>query len=386
MAADMYTMTPGSAVADKLQEILTQRKLEARQALLDKLQQDEFSHRRTIDTENLGLRRKEGERDDRKLDLDQFSTMREGTRPGADLSKLDPKYADWLRSQGAVDTLQGTASARMLPAPGDDQGSAAQSIEPPTTSTSSMDVFAGDADYQKQQRIKDAVAMLERDPSFASKSPADKYLAILAATGQNAPAQAIAGDRKVWHMSPAGRLEQRGTIGPQDEVVETSWQPNPTAASRPQYVGTTPDGKPIVMDPDGQFRIAPIAGNPNMPINAKPSAAKVPDLIPPNILGQLRVAAAAPAGPVRARALEAVTREILASARISGSARQTISDVLAYQKQLAEAGQAPLPLKEIMADFDQPIVDDSGKPLPPMSQADKDAIFTILGAVMGEIE
>jgi hypothetical protein len=42
MAADMYTMTPGSAVADKLQEILTQRKLEARQALLDKLQQDEL--------------------------------------------------------------------------------------------------------------------------------------------------------------------------------------------------------------------------------------------------------------------------------------------------------------------------------------------------------
>lgn len=81
---DIYTMTPGSAVADKLQEILTSRRLEARQAMLDQL-----------NTRNV-----ESQMEERKASMDSLAEQRAAT-------------AEWRKAQAqGVTDKQGEVQRR----------------------------------------------------------------------------------------------------------------------------------------------------------------------------------------------------------------------------------------------------------------------------------
>jgi hypothetical protein len=73
----VFTMTPGSAVADKLQEILAARKMEARQAMLDALTKS------NVESE-IDQRRVQGMNDTERAHNDTARTSNDTTRASND--------------------------------------------------------------------------------------------------------------------------------------------------------------------------------------------------------------------------------------------------------------------------------------------------------------
>jgi hypothetical protein len=109
MAQDFNTMTPGSAVADTLQEILARKRAEARQAMLDDITQKESVANMEYRRENmLGLKeQREATSEQRqalgaKTRFDQQQRVeqdaaRKNFLASPDFAQLDPKYQTAIR-------------------------------------------------------------------------------------------------------------------------------------------------------------------------------------------------------------------------------------------------------------------------------------------------
>lgn len=123
MNQDIYSMTPGSAVADSLQEILMRKKLEARQAMLDSLNEENVRSEMQERTDRADTNKmyRTAYSDQRNANIEKMQREKEDNeRIRAGFHKLvsDPSFAQMDPSQQAqfrlADETGDTALARTL--------------------------------------------------------------------------------------------------------------------------------------------------------------------------------------------------------------------------------------------------------------------------------
>jgi len=284
-----YT-SPGYAVAGTLDQILTQRKAEARQAMLDSLnQQNVQSEIRSRDENTQGLTQQRAERaaeykaQAAKL---RMAGIAPGSVSGGDVDFLKENAPSSLTQTGGA-TLPSTSliGASELPG-GDTSGQGAASVEnvpsKPDASIPITSTYAGIPEYQQKKKWQDAVNDLANDPSF--NDPAIQKLlkmeAISPDAEKNMPSllEKLLANRapkdlpENWVVDSSGH-ERKLNTPPGAHVINLPAPPRPAAGRGDQYVGTS-GGNPVVMLPDGSFVVGHLPpgadGSTPMPIEAKP--------------------------------------------------------------------------------------------------------------------
>lgn len=148
---DFYTMTPGSAVADGIQEILARRKAEQRQAMLDQLNaknvQSEMDYRKG-ELENAASTRKTAERAATLREWEARSKMSGGQ--GAD--ELDPTLRDEGMHLGFI-----------------------QKSKPATTTSSSFDLPLNTGEAQSPDDLEAMARKMEAAPPAAAPDAQTHY-------------------------------------------------------------------------------------------------------------------------------------------------------------------------------------------------------------------
>lgn len=160
---DYLTTTPGSAVADTVQALLTQRREEARQAMLDKLNAENVHSDIEYRTGQLGLAK---DRDKWDKEKDALGMIPGGTDPGS----VDPMYAEMARRLGLIRQRPEQAGAEIVPPQAEEvsgeQAAPADGVfrsgveQPFKPSTPAREEFVGDKDYQKQTRAQEDIDAL----------------------------------------------------------------------------------------------------------------------------------------------------------------------------------------------------------------------------------
>jgi hypothetical protein len=275
MANDIYTTTPGSAVADVVQQILQRRKDEARQMMVDRLGIEKFR----ADEDQRGVTNAMNERQEGRMgrmtdaqiaaananrEKDILSTLPHGaTEIGGfspEIQKLlrDRALARMVPGQPPVEEPAPTGSAVEVAIDGRPQGKfpitptmqtpdgeapvfRSKTTAPPPDS----EMYIGSSDFQKagdeRNRMLGTVT-----PELEKDNPLFAQLIRMQAAGVNAPVPgSVSGPKpSVTPIRPNGtaanRVEgERGT-----EFMELN---PPAASSVPsyQYVGTDKDGNPL---------------------------------------------------------------------------------------------------------------------------------------------
>lgn len=104
---DIYTTTPGSAVAQTLQEILLRRREEERQAMLDRLAREEQESSIKFRGDQLGLQRRSADLAQKQFEEAQYQTFLERQRRGATPEDIkNPDYLKRMESEGLFESAQ----------------------------------------------------------------------------------------------------------------------------------------------------------------------------------------------------------------------------------------------------------------------------------------
>ncbi len=210
-ATDFYTMTPGSAVAGALQDILTRRKGEAHQAMLDKMAQEEQSSVISARQEQQDMARKNYELQQQQearqkllneaqmREMDQARHEREmahlatGTRESA----VDPELAAYVRKAGGFrmspespdnpevtgDTVQGASmESEYAGTPKDQEATAARD-----RAASIISQIQNEQDPQKRQALSFQLIQEGVDPRQIPEMLAKQQL--VTASGKVIPVQ-----------------------------------------------------------------------------------------------------------------------------------------------------------------------------------------------------
>lgn len=275
------TMTPGSAVAGQLQQILTSKRLEARQAMIDEMNrrntESEIAYR-DENAKSLAENRaaqaqlrtsqanKEflGELGDNPTNLDPVTA--------AKLAKIAPNR---LQTTPAGSTLP----SKVAPAAGLMVGAGAPSTPLPSEMTDSPAVdrpatntYTGSPAYQKSKAITDQLTSLAGDPAFASLDDTHKLLKISAMFPGSDPAPMLerlmtakssqAGGHQyvVDPANPTKRIDL-GVAGPNDkfEMLPRELR-QPAEPPVMQYWGTDDNtGKRVLVNTyrNGKSQIVP---------------------------------------------------------------------------------------------------------------------------------
>lgn len=258
-----YT-SPGFAVAGTLDQILTQRKAEARQAMLDSLNQQNVQSEISARNENTaGLAQ---QRDAKAADLKQhtadlrLSKMAPGKVDGGDVDFLKSDFPSFLKQTGGA-TLPSTSLIGASELPGDGSGAGAASVEDvpskPDSSIPTTSTFTGDKDYQQKKKWQDALQELSQDPSFQDPS-IQKLLQVesLSPDGQKNMGTTL--ERLLtsrtqqpppenWTVDASGKAHKLDTP-PGAHITQLPNPPRPAAGHPPtlkDWTTTGPDGKPV---------------------------------------------------------------------------------------------------------------------------------------------
>lgn len=267
------TMTPGSAVAGQLQNILTQKRVEARQAMLDEL------NRKNVESEMSYRDENAKSLAENRAAQAQFRTENANKtflgELGDNPSPLDPQTAARL-GKIAPNRLQTTPAGSTLPstqAPLAGVLPGAQAPELPNQTTQSPAVdrpasyqYTGSPAYQKQhdtqKKLEDLIddsslsseeRMLRMSTLFPNSDPAPMYERYITSKSQQAPGHQFAVD-------PVSKKRiDLGPIGPNDKIEMLPRPPkDPVEPATTSYWSTGPDGKKALMivERDGRQHVS----------------------------------------------------------------------------------------------------------------------------------
>lgn len=270
---DFYTMTPGSAVADTLQDILARRKAEARQAMLDKLNEQNMQHNWSNQDAQLALQNKQEGRLGENQTHDNLIADANFIPDTADPASLNPKLHDFLKGTGAIHTEPGVTPS-VSSGYVDETGAEHQDSTVTLPKTPDREVYAGSKAYQTSQRAKADIGDLAKNPDFAKMDPLHQVL-MGAQAGVQLPGEALGGPGKLRVVDPRNAGAMNGQeIGSKDKVVEIGYPPQAPQMST-QWIGNDEKGnpltaanrldatgKPIFIRSDGTRYEGPIAAKP----------------------------------------------------------------------------------------------------------------------------
>jgi hypothetical protein len=172
-ANDIYTMTPGSAVSDALQQILAERRLDARQALLDSLHQQDVQS--IIRDRDQNSRTNEEYRRGLIEQRKSLEAERQATANKTRLGEVMPGPINNPNTLGFLNTnfpdLVKNNPQPTLPPQEFTQGMLPPDAQP-------ENVFLGTPEYQVGQRNDQGLKDLSHNPDFDKMSPIEKFLAI----------------------------------------------------------------------------------------------------------------------------------------------------------------------------------------------------------------
>lgn len=237
------TMTPGSAVAGQLQNILTQKRLEARQAMLDQI------HAKDIESQ---IR----DRDENTRANSEFRAANAENRKAQEVQRraglyspdmpMDPNSEDYKYIQKEAPSLLNPATPETPQF--DYEGQAPIPAAGPTFRGLPVQIEAS----RKAKIQSDAMAALN-SPDFAKKSPTERAAIFRMATGSEPSADIIEG-RKEPHSQGYTEYQDYLASKPPKPLSFNDYmtmdanrkKPN-VPVERPSWAGNTPDGKPVFM-------------------------------------------------------------------------------------------------------------------------------------------
>lgn len=266
MMADIYSTTPGSAVAETVQQILQRRKDEQRQQMLDTLAVKQFGQNVTNSDRTYDLNKQSEARmqatseaqiaaDKERMFGERVKNMPYGESDVSDLEQSDPEFFKQMLNRQMIRKSTppvGTVSNDMqLPAGatpeqiesfaaaiGSNREGNAEQAAGPAHST-----YRGSPDYQKdmvqQKRIESLIT-----PEMEKENPLLAAVFRYQAGGAqaNAPAALLGPKPSVVPISPSGRAGAKVTGDRGTEFMELGYPPNPPAGTQPN-IYQIPDGK-----------------------------------------------------------------------------------------------------------------------------------------------
>lgn len=259
------TMTPGSAVAGQLQDILTRKRLQARQNMLDDLNRRNTESEMKYREENAaGLReQREGMAAQRKATADKMFLDRLGDNPmevdPATAAKLQEIAPTRLKTTPVGNTLPSVKSPLAGVLAGANPASApaqAGPTEDPSQATPASAQYLGSPAYVKQHETELKIEALAKDPNF-SKLPAEQQLLKISQIFPNVDPTAVferlltsktqqAPGNFMVYDEATGTMKNMGPRGPNDSLSIIPRAPKETP-ERPTWAGNTADGKPVFL-------------------------------------------------------------------------------------------------------------------------------------------
>jgi hypothetical protein len=353
--ADIYTTTPGSAVAETLQAILARRKAEQRQAMLDQLSKQDHENRWKNDDATTAINQS-AERRAGTMDTENILRGRVPLLPrgGADANSLAPDTREYVRGLGLIKDDPGTGGqiVEHIGTGTDveaDPNSPAPTFSSRVTAPSSR--FIGSADHQKETEARERIAGLMGNQDFTTAATpgekADPLKAVLmaGAAGAELPGELLPNTTRI--VGHTGKLHQAIPSRRGDSTVEL----NQPAAALSAWTPIGQQGSNIIQQgPGGVVRLAPIPGDGTWA--GKPGAGGMNEIVPQQAWNNRRVAIAGNNSMNRdeqAAAIKAADDAIKAIAISRGVSPQVMAD-----------------LEGIMADIDQ--LRGAGQPVPPVPE------------------
>jgi hypothetical protein len=302
-------LSPGAEVSNTLSDILASKKLEARQKMLDILNQQNVQSEISARNENAASQKanREALASDRAAQEDQrrLSTFDTGNHPvGEDLSSVPSDLQTSLinagrAKRGPAPEAEGPVAALNMPqvsAQLTGPSTPAQMGEMDRALTSSpADLTTtpvspavplnappsvtnlGTAAQAKQERIKHNVGdFMQKMSQNPTMSPMDKLLGLTQAFEETTPpassvAELLKTQPKQYQVGPNGQLTEL-KVEPGSHVINAPRPPAPQH-SRATYVGTNPaDGTALSYDPDLKKVIDSKGNEYTGPMGAKPSS------------------------------------------------------------------------------------------------------------------
>jgi hypothetical protein len=301
-ANDFTTMTPGSGVADALQDILTRKRNDARQAMLDDITKRATDARIRYEDEtakSMAVAR-EGRAEEQRSLAAKNMLAGLGDAP----APLDQETYNKIH-QYAPTRVSMTPAQNTLPST---QFSDAGVQQVPATPAPASYRYNGSPAYQQRQDTQKGLEGLANDPSFARLDDLHKLLKISSLFPQANPEAAIErlltsktekGDGHLYGVDPATHKRiDLGPIGPNDRSMEFSRAPQTPAGEMPYVTGTKEDPvthkkspatfriSPSMIGPDGLVKY-PEGFTPEGKLSAPPRTT----LNPNTLYGQKQVAA-----------------------------------------------------------------------------------------------
>lgn len=216
MAQDIYSMTPGSAVADTLQQILQRRREQSRQAMIDKLQEEQTRASMSAQTRGLDLQeRGVGLEERRTRDSELTNEMaRRASQESLIKSQLESVQEGTSKDQMPAELYE-AAKQRGYMSPMAPQVSSSYDVgagpvqEPGTPSGPPSEVFMTPARRAQMTQQKDVESWIAANPDAVKDNP--ELVNILTMRGQTGmdvpfPAEVLGPAPSLTTVSHTGRV------------------------------------------------------------------------------------------------------------------------------------------------------------------------------------
>lgn len=269
--------TPASGVAGALQEMISRRAFEKRQAMLDELTRQQKEAQLAVAQENAASLKAY-----REAQSEEKQARAAMAQEKADLSKLDRLAPGQIQDPGTISWLKEKFPESVRTSGGGSLVEGEQGPLPPEQVE-----FLGSPSFRQQQQENQALMALEGNEEFQKASPLGKWLMM----------RSVVSDAKdLGNLAPLMKQEQEGALGvidPQGRVtIHKGLPPNlktvelsrPPQGPQPQFIGTDPEtGMPVFHQGGSPYitqggKRVPFTGA----LGAKPSASvgKLGDITP----------------------------------------------------------------------------------------------------------
>jgi hypothetical protein len=401
MANDIYTMTPGSQVAETLQGILQRKRDTERQIMLDRLGLEKARLDDEQTRHGMGLQ-------DSQLEIQKQAEARAGRQTDASVrhtnaqtdnallqnlpvgrtsaSGMSPEIQRILTERGMLESMPtasvGTSTEftpEMEPDVSDHFAPIAGDSET-TTTQGGEKMYIGNEDFQKSEIERNRILELLNGGIVEEEDPLKTVLQG-AAAGVNIPTGALPGRTTV--LSPGGQTRQTITGRQGDNVIELNHPPNAPAAAMPSLFqipgpdgtsqshwlrpGEQPTEKTLMQGVEGQARKG------NMPTTP------AQDMVPADVRQRL-VTARATQSPNDDP--QAITNAIT-NARVDQSVKDAVREMYDYATGIDSATGQPLQnwtkpsFEQVIGMLDPNFVE------PPLTPQEVNQVHTLLQMILG---
>lgn len=221
-------ITPGSAVADTIQQILQRRRTDQREALLDQLRGEQVKDQfKTSDMERQKSadEMKTSEMNRKTLQEQLIEHQLQGLQEGADPSQFSPELAEAARSRGYMhkSTPQVGTSSTFQGAEGE-----APSVDPTTVAGPTTEVFKTTAQRERERLQSVNEAYIAQHPDMVKSNPDLMNVLSMRAGGLEAPItnEMVNAPPSIQQSSPSGALIGQPKQVPRGTVInQGSWSP-----------------------------------------------------------------------------------------------------------------------------------------------------------------